>query len=180
MTRRRKGRRGSGITLEQLRRLQPDHAVLEASEAELLDWAEDAAEKELQAKCEGYLRHRGYWPRQTQYIEAGPPPTGWYLHLVDAEKNSLLLDLLIIHEATTCTLEVELKTVRGRPTKIQTLLLEQDHRRQLVRSPAALKDVLDAWEAQLAHVHPPADYAGLPVDQVERNDEQNEGGPGRG
>lgn len=148
------------MSMDELRRLVPGHAALAESEENLLAWAERESEAALQRKCEVYLHWRGYYKRTTHHIEASPvPPMGWQIHLVKAPKNPILLDLLLLHEATGLSIEIELKTVRGVTSHHQALLLNLNPHRHLVRSPAELKTVLDTWEEevrahqQLAHDH---------------------------
>lgn len=80
-------------------------------------------EADLQADAEQWLEGLGYWRRSAATIAAGRPPVGWQIHIHAAQRNPLLLDLLLLHNDGTW-IELELKT---RPTsRVAT------HQRQLI------------------------------------------------
>lgn len=54
-------------------------------------------EKDMQKQFEDWLHHRGYWRRSPSDIVAGPPPTGWQLHLFRTQRNPIILDVLLLH-----------------------------------------------------------------------------------
>lgn len=71
-------------------------------------------ESGFQQAVEHDLLARGYWPRQSRYLIAtGGTPRGYYAHVVDAQRNPILLDLLVTHLATGMYMEVELKAACG-------------------------------------------------------------------
>lgn len=105
----------------------------------------EGRESELQRQCETVLRSRGYLPRTPTAIATGRPPAGWFLHLVEAPRNPLALDLVILG-VDGRWLEVELKTPRGRVRQHQRQLAEAAPGQcVIVRSAGEFAAVLDAW-----------------------------------
>lgn len=80
-------------------------------------------ERDLQAQCENYLRLQGFWPRTPEWIAQGRPPKGWYIHLHEAKRNPILLDLLILRNDGRY-LEIELKSESGVTTSEQRSILD--------------------------------------------------------
>ena len=102
-------------------------------------------EAPFQETAEDWLRWRGYWSRTETNIAAGPPPTGWMIHLHEAERNPLLLDLLLLANDGRW-LEIELKSEKGRVKKHQEQLVEQSENCHLQRSMDEVKQVVSEWE----------------------------------
>lgn len=71
------------------------------------------SETELQKHAENWLRQRGYMRLTADLAEsehAAPMRRGWFGHIVDAERNPLLPDLMIWDKCMTRFLGIELKT----------------------------------------------------------------------
>ena len=82
-------------------------------------------ESGFQQAVEHNLLARGYWPRSTRYLgETSGRPRGYFCHLVDADRNPILLDLLVKHCATGLYMEVELKAAGGRLSAEQRAILD--------------------------------------------------------
>jgi hypothetical protein len=79
-------------------------------------------ERKLQADCERWLQLHGWWPRTPDFIARGKPPTGWYIHLHEAKRNPILLDLLLLRNDGRYV-EVELKTCNGKLSSEQAVLV---------------------------------------------------------
>lgn len=87
-------------------------------------------EADLQLEVEQWLEGLGYWRRSASTIAAGRPPVGWQIHIIAAQKNPLLLDLLLLNNDGTW-LELELKTrPAARVATHQRQLIEQDPARR--------------------------------------------------
>ena len=83
-------------------------------------------EADLQADVEQWLEGLGYWRRSAATIDAGRPPVGWQIHIHAAQRNPLLLDLLLLHNDGTW-IELELKTrPSSRVATHQRQLIDQD------------------------------------------------------
>lgn len=83
---------------------------------------EGMAEKELQAQCESWLTLHGFRRRTPEEITRPGECNGWFIHLHEAKRNPILLDLLILHDDGRWQ-EVELKTVVGKTTREQEALI---------------------------------------------------------
>lgn len=84
------------------------------------------SETELQRHAENWLRQRGYMRLTADLAEserANPMRRGWFGHLVDAERNPLLPDLMIWDKDMIHFVGVELKT-RNRYQRGQKEMIE--------------------------------------------------------
>ena len=81
------------------------------------------AEAKIQREFESWLTLQGYWPRTPAYLDGRKPPRGWWIHLHEAKRNPILLDLLILDTTDGTWLEVELKTKGGKVRDMQVVLL---------------------------------------------------------
>ena len=144
------GRGGSGKRMPESVRRRLEELATERAKPAIAKRQSLGLERALQSRCEKWLEYCGYWRRTPVNIECGPPPRGWYLHLVQAQGNPIALDLVILAEGAdgaTAWLEVELKTATGRATICQgQLLAQQPTSRRLVRSVDELRDVVAEWE----------------------------------
>lgn len=103
-------------------------------------------EREFQAAAEKWLEERGY-ARRTEGNVCGEswPERGWFVHVVKAKGNPLVLDLLILgHDGRY--LEVELKTRTGAVRKWQGVMVRRDEGAALVRGMGELERVVGEWE----------------------------------
>jgi hypothetical protein len=113
---------------------------------ELIDHLADRDERKMQARVEGWLRQRGYWPRTGAYLAgSGKPSRGWYIHLNRAKRNPFLLDLLVVGLDGRC-IEVELKTMAGRVRPEQAAILAAGGSVALCRSAQEAIDRLAEWD----------------------------------
>lgn len=69
-------------------------------------------ERDLQNLCETELLRFGFRRRTPDDIKRQGPMSGWFIHLHNAKKNPIILDLLILFIDGTF-LEIELKTKDG-------------------------------------------------------------------
>ena len=113
-------------------------ADIEAGHGRLCD-----RESDLQRDVELWLEGAGYWRRTASAIADGPPPLGWQIHIHAAQKNPLLLDLLLIANDGSW-LELELKTrPASRVADHQRDLINQDRvRRRICYSVGAVAKVV--------------------------------------
>tara|TARA_R110000824_G_scaffold28435_2_gene95527 strand:- start:497 stop:925 length:429 start_codon:yes stop_codon:yes gene_type:complete len=95
----------------------------------------------LQNEAEKWLDWIGYWRRTATNIASGPPPRGWQIHLANAPRNPLVLDLLILDNSGEW-IEVELKGPTTRVAAHQKQLIEQNSRRFLCRSVDQLRTIV--------------------------------------
>lgn len=101
------------------------------------------AEKKIQAEVEAWLRIHGYWPRTPAFLDGKKPAKGWFIHLFSAQKNPIVLDLLILsHDGRY--LELELKTERG-PVRPQQAVILQG-RAKIARSVLDAIKTIQEWE----------------------------------
>lgn len=98
-------------------------------------------ESVLQCGAEKWLDYVGYWRRTATSIAAGPPPRGWQIHIANAPRNPLVLDLLLLDNCGTWV-EIELKGATTRVATHQQQLIEQDSRRFLCRSIEELRSIV--------------------------------------
>lgn len=96
-------------------------------------------ERDLQNLCESWLRGNGYWPRTPAFLSGGQPERGYYIHLHEAKRNPILLDLLILGNDGRY-LEVELKTSTGKLNILQQVIC--GHGAPVCRSLEALKETM--------------------------------------
>lgn len=86
------------------------------------------SETELQKHAENWLRQRGYMRLTADLAEsehAAPMRVGWFGHLIEAERNPLLPDLMIWDRCMARFLGIELKT-RNRYQRGQKEMIEMD------------------------------------------------------
>ena len=89
----------------------------------------DQSEAELQRECEQWLELMGFRRRTPKEIQAHHKGL-WYVHIVEAKRNPILLDLMLI-DATRgpygCRcFEIELKVVGGAMTPEQRCLIARN------------------------------------------------------
>lgn len=109
--------------------------------AESRDPPVEQRESRFQRDAEKWLDWIGYWRRTATNIASGPPPRGWQIHLANAPRNPLVLDLLILDNSGEW-IEVELKGPTTRVAAHQRQLIEQDSRRFLCRSIDQLRTIV--------------------------------------
>lgn len=102
------------------------------------------SESILQRDAEKYLDWIGYWRRTATNIAAGPPPRGWQIHLANAPRNPLVLDLLIMDNGGGW-IEIELKGSGTRVARHQRQLIEQNPRRFLCHSVDELRSIVSQF-----------------------------------
>ena len=109
---------------------------------------EAGKEAELQRDVEKWLESRGYWRRTPDSISPGfPPPKGWQVHIHQAKRNPILLDILLLsHDGRY--IEIELKTRSGKLKKHQVPLVESDNGR-LARCLEDAQKVVLEWEEKV-------------------------------
>jgi hypothetical protein len=110
--------------------------------AELLAAADQRTERqEMDLFC-GWLTQRGYWPRVEErlvdkdtgaVLPMGKPARGWWVHLNEAKRNPILLDVLVLAYAGWY-LEIEFKTAAGKLRPVQAAILAAGGAVVLVRS----------------------------------------------
>ena len=105
------------------------------------------SETELQRHAENWLRQRGYMRLTADLAESefvAPMRRGWFGHIVEAERNPLLPDLMIWDGYMHCFLGIELKTrnryQRGQREMIDMLCWIE------CRTLDELKEKVSAWE----------------------------------
>lgn len=112
---------------------------------EKLAKAHDKAEKDLQAKVEQWLYHRGYYRRSPEGFSAVTvPPKGWQVHIHKAKRNPILLDLLILGNDGRF-LELELKVKGGKVSQEQKTILAGRNQRLAWNFEEAIQAVM-GWE----------------------------------
>jgi len=116
---------------------------------ELAGAAEVRDEREMQQICEAWLRQRGYWPRSDAYLTGKRPEAGWYVHLHEAKRNPILLDLLIWTHSGAC-IEIELKTKTGKLRHNQQVIIGHGGSTRCCRSVEAFMLAVREWEAGYA------------------------------
>ena len=77
-------------------------------------------ERELQNQCEKWLTLHGFRRRTPADICRPGPCAGWFIHIHEAKRNPILLDLLILFSDGHYR-EIELKSCCGKPS------IEQDN-----------------------------------------------------
>ena len=92
--------------------------------AERKSKADAQCEKKLQSKVESWLTLHGYRRRTPEEIKRPGNCTGWFIHMHQAKRNPIILDLLILLSDGRY-LEIELKTLTGKPSPEQKALLER-------------------------------------------------------
>ena len=92
--------------------------------AECKSKADTQCEKELQGKVESWLTLHGYRRRTPEEIKRPGNCAGWFIHMHQAKRNPIILDLLILMSDGRY-LEIELKTLTGKPSPEQKALLER-------------------------------------------------------
>lgn len=104
------------ITPEQLKAMFPNAsaAMIEANAPKSKpEKPVKESETELQRHAENWLRKRGYMRLTADLVEsehAAPMRCGWFGHIVEAERNPLLPDLMIWDKYMDHFLGIELKT----------------------------------------------------------------------
>lgn len=89
-------------------------------------------ERKLQTQCESWLTLHGFRSRTPREILRLGECAGWFVHIHEAKRNPILLDLLVLF-ADGRYLEIELKTKEGRATSEQHQIIAQ-HGGKLCRS----------------------------------------------
>ena len=132
------------ISQHLVERMRPaDRAALGlTTRAELLAAADQRTERqEMDLFC-GWLTQRGYWPRVPErlvdadtgaILPMGRPGRGWWVHLNEAKRNPILLDVTVKAHAGWY-LEIEMKTAAGVVRPVQKAILAAGGAVVLVRS----------------------------------------------
>ena len=81
-------------------------------------------EKELQRQCENWLTLHGFRRRTPDDICRSGDCAGWFIHINEAKRNPILLDLLILFSDGHYS-EVELKSRCGKPSVEQDSLIQR-------------------------------------------------------
>ena len=81
-------------------------------------------EHELQRACENWLTLHGFRRRTPDDICRPGPCRGWFIHIHEAKRNPILLDLLILF-ADGRYREIELKSRCGKPSVEQDSLIQR-------------------------------------------------------
>ena len=103
---------------------------------------EDKAEKEIQSQVEAWLIHHGFERRTKDDITRGMSESGYFIHLYEAKRNPIILDLLILSH-TGRYLELELKTATGPVTQEQKCLIAYGG--SLARSAEEAIKIITEW-----------------------------------
>tara|TARA_R110002020_G_scaffold18350_2_gene64157 strand:- start:467 stop:895 length:429 start_codon:yes stop_codon:yes gene_type:complete len=101
-------------------------------------------ERLLQRDAEKWLEWAGYWRRTATNIASGPPPRGWQIHIQNAPRNPLVLDLIILDNSGEW-IEVELKGTSTRVARHQRQLIDQHSRRFECRSIDELRMIISEF-----------------------------------
>jgi hypothetical protein len=123
-------------------RMRPaDRAALGLqTRAELLAAADQRTERADMNTFTTWLTQRGYWPRTPERLAARDtwdyPERGWWVHLNEAKRNPILLDVLVLAHAGWY-LEIEFKTAAGKLRPVQAAILAAGGAVVLVRSAEA-------------------------------------------
>ena len=113
------------------------------------DKQEKKSEKVIQNEVEAYLVQLGYERRTPENIERGMPRSGWFIHLYEAKRNPILLDLVVLSNSTPRQyLELELKTLSGSVRDEQRVLIAQGA--SLARSTSEAMMIIRSWHEGLA------------------------------
>jgi len=86
--------------------------------------AEEMAEKELQRLCENWLTLHGFRRRTPEGICRPGYCAGWFIHIHEAKRNPILLDLLVLFNDGRYV-EGELKTKTGKLSDEQLELVKR-------------------------------------------------------
>lgn len=105
------------------------------------------AEAQTQREVEGWLRLQGYWPRTPEFLDGRRPPRGWYIHIHEAKRNPILLDLLVL-DLSGRWCEIELKTRTGAIRDAQAAILASGG--VLARSSQEAIDAVTDWIREIA------------------------------
>lgn len=84
----------------------------------------DKAERVLQGQCENWMTLNGFRRRTPEEICRPGMFAGWFIHLHEAKRNPILLDLLILFNDGRY-IEVELKSATGNTTPAQEALVDR-------------------------------------------------------
>lgn len=117
-------------------------AELEASGEKRRKQVEEKAEKEIQSQVEAWLIHHGFERRTKDDIARGMPESGYFIHLYEAKRNPILLDLLILSHSGKY-LELELKTATGPISPEQKCLIAYGG--SLARSSEEAIEIIKEW-----------------------------------
>ena len=114
---------------------------------EVIEPAWEGSEKELQQAAEVYLASKGYNRRTESRIQDNANGK-WFLHIVRAKGNPIVMDLLVFDSTRGHYLELELKTARGKvhPRKQQPLIDRGEA--VLCRSMGEVRAAVENWEAK--------------------------------
>jgi len=106
-------------------------------------------EREIQTEIENWLRLRGYYRRGPGDILSNvKAPLGWQIHVHEAKKNPILLDILLLHNEGYC-LEFEVKRQNGSYSSDEQRALCEQYHKPVVRSlPEAMK-LVNFWESMI-------------------------------
>lgn len=129
-----------------IERMKPDdrRAMGLKTRGEIESKLESKAESAIQNEIEAYLRQNGFWPRSPAYLDGRRPPNGWYIHINEAKRNPIVLDLLVTTLSGRC-LELELKTATGKIREHQLAILGTTDCAVLARSTGEAIDLVQRW-----------------------------------
>ena len=99
-------------------------------------------ESEIQNEVESWLILNGFERRTPDSIKRGKPKAGYFIHLHEAKRNPILLDLLILSNSGRY-FELELKTAHGAVTEEQKCLV--DYGGSIARSSKEAIDLIKEW-----------------------------------
>lgn len=104
-------------------------------------------EKELQKLVEDWLHLAGWWRRSPADIRAELPPKGWQIHLHKAQRNPLLLDILLLAN-DRCYFEFELKLPGGRYSSKEQEILCEHHDKPKFETLEEVIEAVEEWGEQ--------------------------------
>ena len=112
------------------------------TKAELWKWMEDKNEHYFQDEAQIWLTDHGFESRNRKVLRM--PMHGWWMHMVNAEGNPIVLDFLIWTK-TGHAIEVELKAKKGKLRKNQEFILSVGGSCVLVRTMQEFISVMEEF-----------------------------------
>ena len=124
---------------------QTDRKALHLETREEIDTKLEAKdEAQIQREVESWLKLNGFNPRSPAFLDGKTPQKGWFIHINQAKKNPILLDLLIFTLDGRC-LELELKTRTGKIRPEQKAILDTTLCTNIARSTVEAITIIKEW-----------------------------------
>jgi hypothetical protein len=124
----------------------PDY--LKESAAKVGESRQAKLERDLQHKLEDWLRMRGYYRRSPSDIgTVEKAPRGWQVHIHEAKKNPILLDILLLGNDGRY-LEFELKCPPIRYSSQEQRILCTQYYKPVVVSLEGAIELVKRWEGE--------------------------------